>query len=68
MVLVVSVRFDGFNGFFMNSAAKTMVIFKIRMIMITIILMKRIAILTIKILSIPYKILQNEVDKNVGKN
>ncbi len=36
------------NGFFIRSAAKTIVIFMIRMIIITIISMKRMAIFTIE--------------------
>ncbi len=56
------------NGLFIRDAEKTMVMFMISMIIVIIILIMRIAIFPSKIISTPYKILENEVDKNVGKN
>ncbi len=56
------------NGFLNDLQKKTMITFIFCMIIITMILMKRVALLAIEILSTPYKIPQNEVDKNDGKN
>ncbi len=48
IVLIVLYSFDGFKWFFNKSVSKTMVMFMVSIIMITIISMRRMAILTIE--------------------